>query len=68
MKDDPKRFAKAIERAIELVPKYVPLTDRNPTPSGGTVCMTATGVLVAARAFLEALVEADDKPDKPGPK
>ena len=47
------------DRAIKLVDTYTPVTDRNPTPGGGNVRITAVAVLVAARALVEALIEHD---------
>lgn len=54
---DIKQAVRMVERAMSLCDKFVPVNDRNPTPGGGNVRTMAVGILVAARACLEALVE-----------
>ena len=58
-------LAGVLDRAIVHCSKFVPVEHRVPTPGGGNVLTTATGLLVAARAVVEALIEHDKarKPD-----
>lgn len=56
-----KKLTGVVDRAIVLCDKYVPVNDRNPTPGGGNVRTTAVGLLVAARAALEAFLEEEAK-------
>ncbi len=58
-----KIFARVVDRAMVHVDKYVPTTDRAPTPGGGSVRQTAVGLLVAVRSVLEALREEGEKKD-----
>ena len=59
--DELKAIGGMIERAITLVDRFVPVTDRNPTPGGGEVRVNAVALLVAARAMVEAAVEREGK-------
>jgi hypothetical protein len=56
-----KEMTTLLNRAIELAPKFVPVEDRCPTPGGGSCLVIARGLLVAARALVEALNEEDAK-------
>ena len=56
-----KEMVTILNRAIELAPRYVPVLDRQPTLGGGPVLITATGLLVALRALVEAIVEEGEK-------
>lgn len=58
----PELLVKIIDRAIVLVDRHTPVSDRNPTMSGGTVRATAVAFLVAARALVEAFVEFEKTP------
>ena len=60
-----KEIVPLLDRAIQLVDKFVPVNDRNPTPGGGNVRTTAVGLLVAARAMLEAVSEYEAANPKP---
>jgi formiminotetrahydrofolate cyclodeaminase len=54
-----KELGELVQRAVALVPKHVPPADRSPAPGGGAVCATATGILVALRALVDAAAEMD---------
>lgn len=54
-----KEFAPLLDRAIDLCARFVPVADRAPTPGGGSTHAVAVGVLVAARAFVEAMIESE---------
>ena len=60
-----KEIVPLLDSAIQLVDKFVPVNDRNPTPGGGNVRTTAVGLLVAARAILEAVSEYEAANPKP---
>jgi hypothetical protein len=53
----PKELTGILDRAIVLCSTYVPHEHRNPTPGGGNVLTTATAILVAGRAVVEAVIE-----------
>lgn len=59
--DDIKKVAGVLDRAIVLCDKFTPFNDRKPTIGGGQVRTTAVGVLVAARALAEAVIEEGAK-------
>lgn len=56
----PKDVSSILDRAIVLCAKYVPAEHRNPTGSV-PVLAVAVGLLVAARAAVEAVVEHETK-------
>jgi hypothetical protein len=55
----PTELPGVLDRAIELCSKFTPVEHRVPTPGGGNVLTTATGLLVAVRAVVEAFIEHD---------
>jgi hypothetical protein len=57
----PVELRLVLDRAIELCSAFTPTEFRNPIPGGGNVLTTSVGVLVAARALVEALIEYDEK-------
>jgi hypothetical protein len=59
-----KEMAALLNRAIELAPNHVPVEDRNPSVGGGSCLIMARGLLVAARALVAALEEAEAKKPK----
>lgn len=61
----PDGLREVLDRAIALCSRYVPVEHRALFPGGGNVFSTATAILVAGRALVEALIEHDDKPAEP---
>jgi hypothetical protein len=57
--DDIQKLVAVVDRAIVICAKFVPVEHRAPTVGGGTVLTTATAILVAGRALIEAVVEEE---------
>jgi hypothetical protein len=60
----PEELRAALDRAIELCPKYVPVEHRAPIVGGGSVLTFSVAILVAARALVEAMIEYEQKAGK----